>query len=1092
MVTFSRKKIFCASSFWLVLQLATAQQYNFVNYTINDGLPNSNILSVLQDSRGFLWLGTTTGIASFNGENWQTHHKSLKIKPVPVYDIFEDHYNSIWFAMGKNGVFRYNGKNTLQLHDSINVISICEDVDGNILLASKDNGIYKLKNNSNQASGNQIIKTEILNDFPNITVFHMLRDKDGNIWLGTNKGLLKYDGLSIEEFNLFNGLPHNKVTKVFEDNLGRIWFCTPRGIGKYDYEKFQIFTQENGLNSNQINTISQDATGKIWLGGEKGIDLFDDEKFQHLSIQNGLVDEHINVLKLDNSGNMWIGSEFGGVSMFPGYAFTRYSKEEGLISNQVFSIEIDGQNNLYIGTLDGLNIVPKGKFEPQNFKVLEIDRRINEIHADSKGKVWIGAENGMYLFENNFLTASKQFDSLNVTSISSDIKARLWLVAENELYSSKETQNDEIIFEKSKLLNHLNLEPENKIKCLFSDNNGNIWFGFNNGPPLVFDGKKITKASNPYSELNINCFAEDYEGKIWIGTEYNGVIILGKEKGTWKVINELNPETGFWFSKVNSILFLNENTCLLGSNRGIIKINLDSEKNIISQKKMGLAEGVNSLEPTNNTLKKTINGKVLIGSLHGLIIYDPLQEELNLSPPQTHITSVKLFFEEIDWSNSDYSDGQTSWFNIPAKLKLPPDHNHITFEFTGINLKAQTQVRYQWKLNPLEANWSPPGQKNEITYSELPPGDYTFYVKSYNEDGTANIKPAVFEFRINKPFYKTTWFILITVLFFIGLGLLALQWRTKQLQHAKEKLEIEVAKRTSQLKKEKDLVEEQNHKILQQSEELEAQTDKLFQYTALLEIQNRDITDSINYARTIQKAVLGSRNLIRKIIPKSFVLYIPKDIVSGDFYWFSQQEEYIYIAAVDCTGHGVPGALMSIIGYHLLKETLSENKYKTAGEILDKLNISLIDLLSTHKTKGFSKNGMDVALCRINIKEREINFAGAMRPLYWLKNHINSNIEVIKPNRFGIGEKQKEQQFKNHYITLSRGDRCYLFTDGYTDQFGGEDDKKYLAKRFKKLLLSLKDVPMQENESKLYDAFMDWKGLKKEQTDDILIIGLEF
>jgi ligand-binding sensor domain-containing protein len=116
--------------------------------------------------------------------------------------------------------------------------------------------------------------------------------------------------------------------------------------------------------------------------------------------------------------------------------------------------------------------------------------------------------------------------------------------------------------------------------------------------------RKLQKASNPYSELNINCFAEDYEGKIWIGTEYNGVIILGKEKGTWKVINELNPETGFWFSKVNSILFLNENTCLLGSNRGIIKINLDSEKNIISQKKMGLAEGVNSLEPTNNTLKK--------------------------------------------------------------------------------------------------------------------------------------------------------------------------------------------------------------------------------------------------------------------------------------------------------------------------------------------------------------------------------------------------------------------------------------------------------------------------------------------------------
>ncbi|NJO87860.1 MAG: SpoIIE family protein phosphatase [Chloroflexia bacterium] len=489
----------------------------------------------------------------------------------------------------------------------------------------------------------------------------------------------------------------------------------------------------------------------------------------------------------------------------------------------------------------------------------------------------------------------------------------------------------------------------------------------------------------------------------------------------------------------------------------------------------------------------TANGKVLIGSLHGLIIYDPLQEDLNLSPPLTHITSVKLFFEEVDWATSDYSDGRTSWFNVPVNLILAPNQNHITFEFTGINLKSQAQVRYQWKLSPLETNWSPPSQKNEITYSELSPGDYKFYVKSYNEDGAADIEPAIFEFSIRKPFYETTWFIVVSILFFAASGFVILRWRTKQLQYAKVKLEKEVAKRTSQLKREKELVEEQNHKIMQQSEELESQTDKLFQYTALLEIQNRDIRDSINYARTIQKAVLGSRNLIRKILPKSFVLYIPKDIVSGDFYWFSEQDKYVYVAAVDCTGHGVPGALMSIIGYHLLKEALNENKQKTAGEILDKLNISLIDMLSTHKTKGFSKNGMDIALCRIDIEKNELNFAGAMRPLYWLKNDFNSKIEVIKPNRYGIGdEKQKSHQFKNHFIPLNSGDRCYLFTDGYTDQFGGKDDKKFLGRRFKELLLSLKGLPIQENESILFDTFAEWKGNKKEQTDDILIIGLEF
>ncbi|NJO87858.1 MAG: hypothetical protein HC831_02045 [Chloroflexia bacterium] len=353
----------------LVVQSTIAQQYNFVNYTINNGLPNSNVLSVLQDSRGFLWIGTETGLASFNGESWQTHYKSLKIKPVPIYDIFEDHDNSIWFAAGKNGVYRYNGKNTLKLYnDSINIISICQDASGNILFASKNKGLYKLKNKYAQSEENQMIKANILQNFRDITIFHTINDKDGNIWLGTNKGLLKYDGISIEEFNLSNGLPHNKVTKVFEDNLGRIWFCTPRGVVKYDFDKFQVFTQQNGLTSNQINTVSQDATGVIWLGGESGIDLFDGEKFQHLSVQNGLIDEHINVLKLDNSGNVWIGSEFGGISMFPGYAFARYSTEDGLISNQIFAIEIDTQNNIYIGGLNGANIIAENKIKPLNLK----------------------------------------------------------------------------------------------------------------------------------------------------------------------------------------------------------------------------------------------------------------------------------------------------------------------------------------------------------------------------------------------------------------------------------------------------------------------------------------------------------------------------------------------------------------------------------------------------------------------------------------------------------------------------------------------------------------------------------------------------
>ncbi|NJO87859.1 MAG: hypothetical protein HC831_02050 [Chloroflexia bacterium] len=219
---------------------------------------------------------------------------------------------------------------------------------------------------------------------------------------------------------------------------------------------------------------------------------------------------------------------------------------------------------------------------------MEVNSRINSILAISEEKVWIGTENGLFLAENNTLKRIRQFDSLNITSLCADNQNRVWLVAENELYTGQKTFNGNSLFEKSKLLNQLEIESENQIKCLFQDKKGNTWLGFSNSAPFVFNGINLVKVTDQFSELNINCVAEDHRGNIWLGTEYSGIIILRKENEKWKIVKELNPETGFWLSKVNSILFLNENTCLLGSNRGINKINLDSDENIISQKKSDL------------------------------------------------------------------------------------------------------------------------------------------------------------------------------------------------------------------------------------------------------------------------------------------------------------------------------------------------------------------------------------------------------------------------------------------------------------------------------------------------------------------------
>jgi len=1095
MITYLKNKFFTLIYLLIIQQTAGGQQLNFVSHTVNEGLPNSNVLSVLQDNRGFLWVGTTTGVVIFDGETWHLRQKSLTIKATPILDIFEDNKGAIWFAGGNNGLYKYDGEITENyIGDNLNVISVCDDANGSIWVATENNGVFQISNENSKILDEQIKPLSDLLNFPEMTVFDMSKDRDGNIWLGTSKGLCRYDGTSLDVYTLFDGLPHNKVTKIFEDNLNRIWFCTPRGVVRYDYEKFQVFNKQSGLISNEISSISQDLSGKMWFGGDNGIELLDGDKFDYISTKNGLVDKHINTLKLDESGNMWIGTKFGGISMFSGYAFTKYSTKEGLISNQIFSITTDEEGVLYFGSLYGIISIKSNEIKKLNFQNLELNKRVNTIIVDRENRKWFGSNDGLFLLKNNQLKRIDTKELFNVSTICEGKNKQLWIASNRGLFELKEKANGEFEIEKSFIFDN-KLKHESKIRYIYKDKKEVVWFGFQKEGLYRLDGSELAKINIADGDLNITSITTDFQGNIWCGTEHNGIFIVNKKNEEWQAIKELNPESGLWVNKINSILFLNENTCLIGTNRGVSKITFDKDFDIINRKKIGSLEGMSSIETTENSLVQIPGGKVIIGSLGGIVIYDPVQEEINLSPPNTHITAIKLFFEDIEWSNSEYSSGKTNWFNIPKNLSLPPNQNHITFEFTGINLKSQVQVRYQWKLSPLEINWSPPRTKNEITYSELPPGNYTFSVKSYNEDGTPDIEPAIFEFRIQKPFYKTLWFILLAILFVFVLGVLFFRWRTKQLIRAKEKLEKQVADRTSLLIKEKERVVAQNKKIRQQAEELETQTDKLFQYNTLLENQNRDITDSINYARTIQKAVLGSRNLIRKVIPESFILYIPKDIVSGDFYWYSQSDSYIYIAAADCTGHGVPGAFMSIIAYNLLKETIAENKNKTSGEILDRLNITLIELLSTHKTKGFSKNGMDIALCRVDLNKKELNFAGAMRPMYWLKKDNKAGIETIKPNRFGIGDEDltnRKQGFNNHFIGFDKGDRCYLFTDGFIDQFGGKHDKKYLGKRFKELLYSLKNVPIKENESELYESFVSWKGTTGDQTDDILVIGLEF
>jgi serine phosphatase RsbU (regulator of sigma subunit) len=304
--------------------------------------------------------------------------------------------------------------------------------------------------------------------------------------------------------------------------------------------------------------------------------------------------------------------------------------------------------------------------------------------------------------------------------------------------------------------------------------------------------------------------------------------------------------------------------------------------------------------------------------------------------------------------------------------------------------------------------------------------------------------------------------------------------RTRNLQKAKIALEQEVQLRTFQLRQEKEKVEVINREVIEQK--------------AIIEAKNHDITDSIKYAKNIQEALLPPLQNLHNELKEAFVLYLPKDIVSGDFYWFAKRNNKRFVASVDCTGHGVPGAFMSIIGNTLLNEIVSEKNITEPSEILNELHAGVKTALKQNNSENERRDGMDIALCALNEDGTVLEYAGANRPLWIFRKNKQGEeaFEMVKANKFPIGglemENEVKRQFTNHSIRVEKGDMVYIFSDGYADQFGGSKGKKLMVGNMQKFASEIYNKPVKEQEQLLLKNFLDWKG-ELEQIDDVLVIG---
>jgi serine phosphatase RsbU (regulator of sigma subunit) len=324
-------------------------------------------------------------------------------------------------------------------------------------------------------------------------------------------------------------------------------------------------------------------------------------------------------------------------------------------------------------------------------------------------------------------------------------------------------------------------------------------------------------------------------------------------------------------------------------------------------------------------------------------------------------------------------------------------------------------------------------------------------------------EPINYKLTVSPPFWKTLWFYIACAIGFALVLFFFIRYRERKLRKEKEYLEQVVKERTAE--------------VVAQKEHIEA--------------QKEEITSSITYARRIQHAVLPGIEILAENTSDSFILYKPRDIVSGDFYWIGKSNNHLIVAAADCTGHGVPGAFMSMLGISFMNKIINELKIELPEQILNHMRSNVITSLKQGNYEGTTKDGMDMALCIINLQTLELTFSGAYNPAIIVAN--NEAVE-LKADRMPVGLHIKMDDFTNEKYQLKKGDCVYLFSDGFQDQMGGPDGRKFMRKNLRDLLVSIHQKPFEEQKDLLNTTIENWRTSNSQegeidQMDDILVLG---
>jgi serine phosphatase RsbU (regulator of sigma subunit)/sugar lactone lactonase YvrE len=624
------------------------------------------------------------------------------------------------------------------------------------------------------------------------------------------------------------------------------------------------------------------------------------------------------------------------------------------------------------------------------------------------------------------------------------------------------------------------------VRAIKIDNDGNLWVG-----TLSQGICKITAPSSPeestityitknegLSSNQVYSFQIDRKGMLWIGTD-SGLDMIDPTKEI--IPNQdnfihYNTKNGLTNNNALSMTLDNTGDLWVSTKKGInrLRVSQQKENEPLRIQQFGKYDGLISTDSYINSSYVDSKNRLWSGTGKSLLMLeiDKLPEAKNAPIPELSYLEIDQQFYNFrhlpDSAENIGFDSVASFANYPVNLELPYYRNHLTFYFTAPDWSAPHNVEYSYMMEPINADWSQVSSKNLADYRNLNYGEYNFMLRA--RGNSKKWSPTYsYKFTIHPPWWHTWWARTLYGLGVILLFVLIYRWRTQKMRQRQEELEQEVELATEEIRTQKEAVENQKE---------------------MIEEAHKEITDSIAYAKRIQHAILPPPNIVKEYLKNSFVLYLPKDIVAGDFYWMQKKNDMVLFAAADCTGHGVPGAMVSVVCNNALNRSVREYNLSDPGKILDSAREIVIQEFANEEGQNNSgeswevKDGMDIALC--SIKGMELKYAGAHNPLWIIRN---GEVIETKANKQPIGLFIQPVPFDTHTFQLEKKDSIYIFSDGLVDQFGGEKGKKFKAKAFKELLLSIQEKSMDEQKTIIHNAFLEWMG-SLEQIDDVCVIGV--